>query len=236
MRYDEIIQVAKEQDPGPNPGPDFSTLLTASAVTSGAASKSVLGWLFAGIGAVTVVGAVVFVVGSEPEPNPMPQPASAVAHEVATDPAGPPPVASSAPELPSVVAPIPPSEPEETEPSPAPEAEAEPAVAERPRKPEGREDPEELYRRAEKHLAAGRLGAARSDFRRLVTRFRDDRRHSVALIDLAKLEQRMGKKQSAACRYHDFLDRYPRDMMAGYARNALARLREDPRVDTGRCK
>lgn len=228
MRYDDVIKAARDQDAGPNPGPEFSTLLTAAAAGNAAAGKSLGTWLLAALGGITLIGGATFLfMGGEEEPAP----AEPVAVVAPVEPAtrepevAPPPEPAPAPAPAPVVAP-PEEEPEAQKPAPKLKT----------TRPQNADDPEALYRSAEDHMAAGELGVARGELRRLVRKFPDYKRHSTAMLDLAKLENRMGKSQAAACSYRAFMGKYPRDPMSSDAKTALGKLEKDAKVDVTRCK
>jgi TolA-binding protein len=97
-------------------------------------------------------------------------------------------------------------------------------------------DAEALYRRAEQHMAAGNLSAARKDLRALVRRFPESEQHATAMLDLARLHGRLGHHQRAACTYRSFLDRHGGHVLATDANKALADLEGRPGVDLARCR
>jgi TolA-binding protein len=230
VKYDDIIEIAKKQDCGPTPGPDFMTLMAASTAAKAAAGKSALTWLWTAIAGVGVAGGITYAVvagGGDSPPDVEPPVAAAPQPSLAGKPA---PAPKSVAVEPADVEANDDVTPEEPQAADEPQA--------RPASPrlEKRLDAEALYRRAEQHMAAGKLTAARRDLRTLVRRFPESEQHATAMLDLARLQGRLGQHQRAACTYRRFLDRHGGHVLATDANKALAGLEGKPGVDLARCR
>jgi TolA-binding protein len=97
-------------------------------------------------------------------------------------------------------------------------------------------DADALYRRAEQHMARRDYVAARKDLRALLRRFPAYAQRGAATIDYARVEERLGRGQAAACLYARYLAEHATGSLASDARRALDRLARSPSIDAAKCR
>ena len=234
MKYEDVIDLARKQDAGSHPGPDVMRLLAAR----GPATPSRRNGLFwagaaAAVAAATVAlwlgGSTLFDASESDGARSQAALDEAESRGESVQPAA---VEGRAD------APRPP--PPETTPLPAepPAPVVEPDAPRSPDPPAVHKplSPEELYRKAESQMAAGKLGAARLTLRRLVKRHPDYSGRAAAWVDWARLEERLGRAQRAACVYRSFERAYGQHPLANDARRAVDRLTADPEVSLADCE
>jgi TolA-binding protein len=115
--------------------------------------------------------------------------------------------------------------------APAPPVEI---VADEPDDPRTHADA--LYRRAEQHMARGEDSQARRLLQQLTRKHPRYPQWGQAMIDWARLQERRGQGQQAACLYRRYLRRHPTGALASDARASIDRLAQSPAIDVAKCR
>ena len=112
---------------------------------------------------------------------------------------------------------------------PEPEPEPEPTPDAEPESPARRPGAKQLASRAEAALVSGRREEAVRLLRQLVKGYPTGAATKAGLIDLARLEQRLGRPDRAHCAYAMFVKRFPTDTRTPTVRRADDALGQAPR-------
>jgi tetratricopeptide (TPR) repeat protein len=230
MKYEDVIDLARAQDVAEHPGPDFMALMNAVGKEPEPSRR----WLWLGsavaLAAATVLAFVWLGPGRSLQRNEGASPnqdQAAMRARASTD------LRETIERRP----PLPPRHDRVRIEAPLP-SEAEGDTDGLPDTPAPRQPPsaEELYRRAEAHMRAGKLRRARSLLTRLLRGHPDYPGRGDVVADLARLEERLGRPQRAACYYDQLATRFSAHPLAAEARKARSRLREAHGLDLTTCK